>query len=551
MRHPPKVLSCLVKRIALILTFICIAIVGGFLLKGQTEREQNIIRTAFSSDVATFHFAASNKGSYNSSLYAMPWLFDGLMRKGEDDLPELAIAKKVDISRDQQKYTFYLRDAKWSDGANVTAYDFEYSWKKLLDPDSKSRTILPELFYPIRNVRKFIKGLCSFEDVGITIVNDKTLILELEYPTPYILETLCIPVLYPVPKHIAEKDPEWCNKPNFVCNGPFFLKTYWMNSKFKLSKNPLYWDKKHVYLDGIHVVIIQDHQTALNLFEKGELDWLGSPFMTIPYDTSYKLLTEKKDDATVNSIIFNNDKYPFNNKKLRKALSYSLNRKAIIENLFHDTAIPVMSMLPISLRLKNEPYFKDNDTETAKILFEEALQELDKTIDNFPEIELLYNANVEWRKNACLVVQDEWRKKLGLKVSLRGMSDANLFIDSIQKGDYQLAITEINAPIFEPSFIMQLYENKSDTVNRCNWENDRYKEILKTANSSLGDIEKTKLLLEAEEILMEEMPIIPLCSRKKIYGKNPTLKGERLSYLQFVDFKSAYFESLRKKPSEH
>jgi oligopeptide transport system substrate-binding protein len=527
----------------LIIASILITFIGLFFMQKEKKeqlRKDNILKTAFYSDVTTFHFAASNKGSYNSTLFTMPWLFDGLMRKGENESPELAVAEKVDISPDQKKYTFYLRDSQWSDGTDVTAYDFEYAWKTLLDPQSKSRTILPELFYPIRNVRKFIREQCSFEDVGINVVDNKTLVLDLEYPASYMLETLCIPVLYPIPKHIVEKDPEWCNKPGFVCNGPFFLKIWRINSEIELSKNPLYWDQKHVYLDGINVAIIQDYHTAINLFEKGKLDWLGDPFMKMPYDTSYKTLTEKKDDASIYFLIFNNDKYPFKNKKLRKALSLSLNRKDIVENVFHDTAAPVMSIFPHSLRLRNDPYFKDNDVEKAKILFKEALEELDKTIENFPQIELLYNTDIEWRKKVCLAAQDEWRKKLGLKVSLKGLSGINLFIDTIQKGDYQIAITGLMAPVFDPLIFLQLYENKTDTVNRCNWENEKYKKILQESNNSLGDVERAQLMIKAEEILMEEMPVIPICSMNKVYGKNPKLQGERLSYLQFVDFKSAY-----------
>jgi len=162
----------------------------------------------------------------------------------------------------QQKYTFYLRDAFWSDGTPITAYDFEYAWRKLIDPSSKSLTTVPELFYPIKNVRQFIAGNCDFEDVGITILDAKTILLELEYPTHYFLEIACSPFLFPAPKHIAEKDPDWADKPEFVCNGPFKLKKRRLNSEILLVKNSHYWDQKHVYLDGIDLYIVQDYQTA-------------------------------------------------------------------------------------------------------------------------------------------------------------------------------------------------------------------------------------------------------------------------------------------------
>lgn len=510
--------------------------------KDKEVRKDNILKTALYSDITTFHFSSSNKGSYVNSSYVMPWLFEGLMRRGKDDTPQLAIAKKLVVSRDQKKYTFYLKNSKWSDGTPLTAYDFEYAWKKLIDPSSKSITVLPELFYPIKNARKFISGECSFEDVGISIQDDKTISIELEYPAQYFLEIICSPFLYPAPKHIAEKDPEWSTKPGFVCNGPFSLKKWRLNSEILLSKNPLYWDQEHVYLDGIDIYVFQDHQTALNMFEKGDLDWVGAPFMRMPYDCSHQVLNKKAEDTIIYFFAFNNDKYPFTNQKFRQALSYALDRNAIIGNIFHDTALPALSSMPSALRLQNKPSFQDNNVGLAKRLFEEALQELEETVESLPQIELLYNADAEFSKKLCLAAQDEWRKKLNLNISIRGLSGWNLYIDTLQKGDYEMAITGTMPPIFDQLFILQIFENKSDSANRCNWENEKFKELLQKSNNSVGDIERANLLIEAEKILMGEMPIIPMCSMKKSYAKNPKLQGENLSYIQFVDFKSAYFE---------
>lgn len=535
------------KKVVLIGGVIFISLIGFFLMKNknldkQETKKNSILKTALYSDIATFHFSSSNKGSYVNSSYVIPWVFEGLMRRGEHDAPELAIAEKVEVSRDQKKYTFYLRDCQWSDGTAITAYDFEYAWKKLIDPTSKSLTILPELFYPIKNVGNFISGQCSFEDVGIDIIDAKTLSLELEYPTHYFLEIACSPFLFPAPKHIAEKDPDWADKPEFVCNGPFMLKKRHLNSEILLYKNPYYWDQEHVYLDGINIYIVEDYQTALNLFEKGEIDWVGAPFMRMPYENSCRLLNQRAEDAIIYFFVFNNEKYPFTNQKFRKALSYALDRNAIIDNIFHDTALSTMSALPFPLRLQNAPHFQDNNIALAKKLFEEALEELGKSIDDLPEIELLYNANTEFSKQLCLAAQDEWRKKLNFKVSVRGLAGWNLYIDTLQKGDYQMAITGTMPPIFDPLFVLQIFENKSDLKNRCNWENKKFKELLTQSNHSLGELERAKLLAEAEEILLNEMPIIPMCSMKKSFAKNPKLQGEKLSYTQFVDFKSAYFE---------
>ena len=536
------------KKITLFIAFLSAMIVGGLILQKSKIKQvenKNILRAALYFDISTFHFSSSNKGSYVNSSYVIPYVFEGLMSIGENEKPIPAVAYKIDISRDMKTYTFYLRDCKWSDGVEVTAYDFEYAWKKLITPNSKSITPLPELFYPIKNAEKFLLGNCNSEDVGINIIDEKTLSVELEYPAHYFLEIMSNPFLFPAPKHIAEKDPEWCTKEGFVCNGPFTLSKWHMNSEIALSKNPHYWDQEHVYLDGINPCICQNQQTALNLFEKGQLDWIGDPFMKISYDASSHFLNKTAPDSIIYFFVFNVKKHPFNNKKFRQAFSYAINRSAIVENVFHDSALPVMSILPVPLRLRNEPYFQDNNIALAQRAFKEALEEIGESIETLPEIELLYMPEVDMCKKICLATQDQWRKNLGVKISLRGLLGWNFYIDTIQRGDYDIAITGTTPPVFDPSFVLNIFKNKEDLCNRCNWENSAFKELLQKANNSLGDIERTNLLIEAEEILMEEMPIIPICSMNKRYAKNPKLQGEKISYLQFVDFKSAYFEDHR------
>lgn len=533
------------KKSLLAITFIIALILGVNVMKNTQSNKsvsQNILKAPLYFDISTLHYCASNKGSYVNSSQVIPYVFEGLMRRGEGDIPKPAVAHHVDISDDQKTYTFYLKETKWSDGTPVTAYDFEYAWKMLIDPLSKSITALPELFHPIKNAEKFLQKNCSSEDLGITALDEKTLSVELEYPAPYFLDIVSSPFLYPAPKHIVEKDPKWCTKPGFVCNGPFMLSKWHINSEIQLVKNPSYWDQEHVYLDGINLLVCQNHQTALDLFENGSLDWVGDPFMRISYDCSYRTLTEKAPDNMVYFFVFNTEKYPFNNNKFRKALSYAIDRSSIVENVFHDGAQPALSALPFPLRLQTTPYFQDNNPNLAKHLLQEALEEMGETFQSLPEIELLYMPEVEFAKKICLAIQDQWRTNLGFKISLRGLLGWNEYVDSIQKGEYMIAITGAIPPISEPSFVLQIFKNKKDLCNRCNWENDTYKDLLQKSKYTQEKEERSKFLIRAEEVLMDEMPILPICSMNKSYAKNPKLKGEQLSQLQFVDFKSAYFE---------
>ncbi|MEM8728190.1 MAG: ABC transporter substrate-binding protein [Chlamydiota bacterium] len=230
--------------------------------KSPKPKGNNTLRIPLNFDISTLHYCGSNKGSYVNSSRVIPYVFEGLMRRGKGDVPMPAIAHRIDISEDKKTYTFHLKETKWSDGTPLTAGDFEYAWKMLIDPQSKSITVLPDLFYPIKNAENFLKGNCHSDEVGIMTVDEKTLVVELEYPAQYFLDIVCSPFLYPAPRHIATKDPQWCNKAGAVCNGPFMLSKWIVNSEIRLVKNKRYWDRDHVYLDGLDLLVCQNYQTA-------------------------------------------------------------------------------------------------------------------------------------------------------------------------------------------------------------------------------------------------------------------------------------------------
>jgi oligopeptide transport system substrate-binding protein len=526
------------KAFIAIFTFILISLMGLLLIqKPQKPQKKNRLRISLPASIQGLH---RTHDAMSCTIHKM--LFEGLMRKDASDTPQLAIASKIDISEDKKKYVFHLRDCKWSDGVEVTAYDFEYSWKNAIDPNSKSITLKPDLFYPIKQAELCLSGKVPIKDVSIYAIDDKTLSVELEYPAPYFLEITANPFLFPVPKHIAEKDPDWAIKPTPVCNGPFIIKQRTPDSKFTLMKNPHYWDQKHVYLDGIDIFIIPHMVTAVNMFQKGELDWIGSPFGRISFDISFDVLNEETEDALIYWFSINTEKYPLNNKKLRKALSYAVDRKSIVDNVFHYTGKPTMSVLPILMRLRNEPYFEDNNQVLAQKLLQEALEELGLSRETLPEIELSYFDGFEFAKRVCMAVQDQWRKVLNLKNIRLKATEYQVYFSEVTKGNYDIGFMGWNTPIFDPLFILNAFRNKSHPVNVTNWEKEEFRALLNQSNYVLENSKRTNILIQAETLLMDEMPIIPLYSLNKRFAKNNNLKGEFLSRLQTIDFKSAYFE---------
>jgi len=521
----------------------CLAIFFIFTVAQKPKQEsKQILRFALPSDISTLHFASSSKGCSINSSHVMSLLFDGLMRRDENDIPKLAIAKKIDISEDRKTYVFHLRDCYWSDGVKVTAYDFEYAWRNVIDPDTETTTQTPFFYYPIKNAKKCFVGEISCDCLGITIPDDQTLIVELEYPAPYFLDLIASPQFLPAPIHYAKKNHNWATTAEIVCNGPYTLKKWHHNSELLLSKNPDYWDQEHVYLDEIEVCIIPNSSTVLSMFEKGQLDWIGSPFIRMSYDISRDLLDQQYEDALVYWIAFNTDKPVLSNQKFRKALAYAINRKSITDNIFSQSATPLMAVLPHSMSLKDEPYFEDANIALAQQYLREALQELSLPIESLPEIQLGYVADLEIHHRTTQAIQDQWRTVLGIKNIVLQPIEYNVYFDNVTYGNYDMGFMGWASHIHDPLFILNSFKNKAELMNKVNWENERFKYLLDASEYAASKTERHHLLSLAEAILIDEMPIIPICSLKKQFAKNPKLRGEHISNLQAVDFKTAYFE---------
>ncbi|MCB1106603.1 MAG: peptide ABC transporter substrate-binding protein [Chlamydiia bacterium] len=528
------------------ITFLSLTIFALFLSlliysqKQSKPPKKNVLKISLPSDVSTLHMAFNRSASIINSSHVMNLLFEGLMRKDKNDVPREAVAERVEISNDGKQITFYLRETKWSDGAPVTAHDFEYAWKRGIDPHSKNLIPSPYYYYPIKNAKRCIDGEVSIDLVGIKAIDHKTLRVDLEYPSPYFLEIVSTPMFFPAPKHIAKENPRWALGPKIVCNGPFTLETWRQNQDLFLSKNHAYWDANHVYLDGVDVAIIPDSRTALSLFIKKELDWLGSPFYGISYDISYDLIDDWTEDAITVCILMNTQKYPLNHKKLRQALSYAIDREAITDNVFHFSATPSSSILPIPMRVTKKSCFQ-SDPILAKTLFLEVLEELGTSLKEFPEIELNYLADIEIASRIAQAVQDQWRKVFGINKFSLVPYEYNTYFDLLTRGDYALGLTNWTSFVFDPIFILNDFKYQSLPMNKTNWEHPHYQTLLDQSDLTLEKPIRQALLIKAEAFLMDEMPVIPICSLKKRFAKNPKLHGEVLSKLQFVDFKSAYF----------
>lgn len=467
--------------------------------------------------------------------------FDGLTRLDKDAKPIKSVASDVKVSDDQKTYTFTIRESKWSNGDPVTAQDFEYAWKRALDPKTASNYAY-QLYY-IKNGEKANKGEVGLDQVGVKALDDKTLQVELENPTPFFLELTAFYTYYPVDKKIVEANPKWAAEAStHVGNGPFKMETWDHKNKIVLTKNENYWDKDTVKLDRLELAMIEDENTELSMFENGELDWAGAPLSSLPLDAvqSLKDSGKFKSYMTVSTFFFkmNTEKKPFDNEKIRKAFSYAINRKEITDAVLQQGQIPATSFVPPTMALNADGYFKDNDVETAKKLLAEGMKE--EGISKLPPITFSYNNKGENAKIAE-AVQDQWRKALGVEVKLEA-KEWKVYIEDLHQGNYQIGRMSWLGDFNDPVNFLEIFKDKNGGNNDTRWEDAKYKDLLNQSAKETDQTKRKELMRQAEQILMDQMPMTPIYFRTESYVQNDKVKDVALDPLGNIDFKWASIE---------
>ena len=303
---------------------------------------EKILRTNNKSEPASLDPALA-KGTHES--WILQHTFTGLMGYNEDGELVPAVAESYDESDDGLTYTFHLRDdVKWSNGDPVTAEDFEYAWKRVIDPELASDYAYQISDY-VKGAEEYLNGEGSIDDVAIKAIDEKTLEVTLKKPAPYFLGLTAFYTLYPVNKNVVEANPDWAKDPTkgqYISNGAFKLVSWDHNQKISLRKNPDWYRADEVKLDGIDFDIIEEQNTQYTKYQGGEYDFIVNP----PTAVVDKLTKENDPELYIGGDVgtyyyqFNNKEKPFNNAKVRNALSMAIDRKAIVENITKGGQVP-------------------------------------------------------------------------------------------------------------------------------------------------------------------------------------------------------------------
>jgi oligopeptide transport system substrate-binding protein len=464
--------------------------------------------------------------------------FDGLTRMGGKAEPELALARSVEISADLKTYTFVISDASWSNGEAVLASDFVYAYRRALSPSFTSS--YASQLYCIKNGRQIKEGTLPPDQLGVQAINDKTLVIQLEYPIPYFLKLLTMPIYFPVCEKTDRAFPHWMQKTEqFVCNGPFCPTSWQHASSLKVQKNGRYWDADHVGLQGVEFAMVEGN-TELSLYEKKQLHWAGSPLSTLPVDALNDLrqkgVLRRQPILGTCFIRTNTEKEALDNPLVRRALALAISRKDLTDYVLAGEQIPATGLVPPELFQEKRVYFADGKMEEAKALIAQVFTEQ----DSFPKLTLTYSAN-ERNRQLAQALQDQWRKALGIEVALEGI-EPKVYYDRIGKQDFDLALGSWMADFEDPINFLELFKHKTSGTNNTLWEDPTYRDLLSASFQSSSPEERLKLLAQSEAILIEQMPIIPLYHYTMLYLQDQQLEGVVISSLGGLDFKWAMLQ---------
>lgn len=516
-----------VYRMGMVVFFLIfslfIAGCGGGDSDAGSENNNQVLKLNISGEPTSIDPAKAFDGD---SMEVVNNLFEGLTRLDENSRPQLAVAEKIDQSKDGLTYTITLReDAKWSNGEPVTAHDFEYAWKRVMNPDTASSASF--LMFFIKNAEKYNAGDADADQVGVKAQGDRTLVVQLEQPTSFFQQLIAYTPFAPVyKKGVEAAENPFAEAAGIVSNGPFKI-TKWKHDAFiEAKKNKQYRKADEVKLAGIKWSMITDDTTAYQMFKQKELH-LGEA----PPQLQGQLIQRGEAKVTKGSGLgfyrFNVKEKPFTNKKIRQAFALAVDRQMIVKEVIQGKQEPAYAYVapgttsPIGdFRKSGKNYIRDRQYDRAKQLLKEGMEE--EEWEKLPPITILFSKD-EKNKKVAEAIQEMWRKHLGAKVKLQAKETKVYFADQ-KSGNYMVSWSSFLPDYNDPYNYLESFQT-GHSMNRTGWSDPEYDKLLKQARLETDENKRIKLLHQAEERLLEEMPLFPLYYYNNIILQHPEVKN--------------------------
>ncbi len=446
-------------------------------------------------------------------------LFEGLMNQDEDGNLVPGVATGYTVSDDKLTYTFTLRDnAKWSNGEPVTAGDFVFAWQRAADPATASPYQWYMELMSLKNGAEVVAGDMAPTELGVRAVDDLTLEVTLSTPLPYFPQMVTHATTFPAPRAVIEEfGAEWTRPENIVSNGAYMLSEHLPQERSVRVRNPMYWDNENTIIDTVVALVINDENVALTRYLAGELDRTEVPAGQFP-----RLAKEYPDEAVSFPRLCNyyytfnlSDSGPeaFKDVRVRKALALAVDRRIITENILAGGQPEAFTFTPAAVAGFTPPETEMGSMTQAErdAMAKDLLAEAGFGSDNPLSFDMIYNTSESHEKIAVAMSQ-MWKQKLGVQVNLSNM-EWKVFLDTRGQQNFELARGAWCGDYNEASTFLDLLDSASgyNDGKYVNPEVDAKLEMAKTAADT------TPLYTEVEQILAEDMPVIPIYHYAGVY----------------------------------
>ncbi len=481
-------------------------------------------------------------GEYN----VISALIEGLVAEDPHDLhPVPGVAERWDISADGKLYTFHLRrNARWSNGAPVTARDFVESYRRILSPTLGADGAY--MLHVVRNAEAFNKGtLTDFNQVGFRALDDRTLEISLTNPTPYFLSLLNYDAWFPV--HIPtvkkygpvyERGSYWTKPGRFVGNGPFTLDQWRLNQDIRVKKSPTYWDAARVRLNGIVFHTIDSNNVEERAFRSGQLHVTD----TVPINRIDRYRREQPDllriDPYLGSYFFriNVTRPILNSRLVRRALGLAIDRQSIVDHVTRGGQLPAFSFTPPDTAgYTCEAAFPYDPAAARQALADAGFPEG----RGLPPIEILFNTS-ENHKIIAEAVQQMWRKQLNLEARLVNQ-ELKVYYDTRREMNYEVLRSTWIGDYADPNSFLNLWITNGAN-NQTGWSNAEYDRLIAEAGRTSDQAARYRAFQQAEAILLDDAPILPVYFYTHAFLIRPGVKGWFPTILDHHPYKHVYLE---------
>lgn len=450
--------------------------------------------------------------------------FEGLMAFSSGSGPvQPGLAERYTVSEDGRIYTFFLREGlTWSNGDPLTAADFEYSWKRVLNPKTSSEyTWMLTDIARIQGAEDFTTGQVTEAEVGIVALDDTTLQITLEEPVPYFIDLMGFATFMPIPRKAHTEGIDWTDPDTWVSSGPFILSPESSSRVYVLERNPNFWNADAVELDRVEVRVIEDDANRIAAFDSDKLDWTGPSDLPTAQIQNLAARPEFRQDPSlsVEYLVFNTQVEPLNQPKVREAIALAIDRDAIVISTLKAVGQPAYGFVPPIPGFSTIVRRRTNLERAQSLLAEAGFPEG----AGFPKLTYLYPSTNTNARAVAEMVQIQLSEGLGIEVELVGREFAQV-LDDLQRKDFQIARSGWIADFLDPASFLGLWTSDSQQ-NKASWSNADYDALMAQATRTLDRGERFELYAKAEAILDAELPVSPLYYSFQTYLLQPEISG--------------------------